>query len=254
MAKKDDGTERVAMLWPTELKERVREKVGQRGLTKFALEAVEAKLGTFDAQLAVEDAKAEVEKELAQVRDLAQHLADAIATSGPGFNGFEVLWEIGLPPWMDTKGWPEHTANLVRGLDAVVARPAPKDEAAEQPKQPTPQEQPQPEPSSIPDPSHEPKSVPENKPQEQVQTPVQEKPSEPEPAAPRNDLFAKVMAKAQERGLAPEDLDPALLATMKPASEIQSSGPKSEPDSEPPAATCASCGSPLVNGECWECF
>lgn len=36
-----DETARVTMLWPAELKERVREKVGARGLTPFAVAAVE---------------------------------------------------------------------------------------------------------------------------------------------------------------------------------------------------------------------
>lgn len=37
-------TERVTMVWPADLKEKVREKVGQRGLTKFVVTAVERHL------------------------------------------------------------------------------------------------------------------------------------------------------------------------------------------------------------------
>lgn len=41
MPEADDKTERVTMLWPKDLKEKVRDKVGVRGLTKFAVEAVQ---------------------------------------------------------------------------------------------------------------------------------------------------------------------------------------------------------------------
>ena len=38
------GTARVAQVWPVELKERLRQRVGNRGLTEFTIEAVEEKL------------------------------------------------------------------------------------------------------------------------------------------------------------------------------------------------------------------
>ncbi len=50
------STERVAMLWPAELKARVQQLVGKRGLTAFTLEAVEQLLTTRAAEPAPEPA------------------------------------------------------------------------------------------------------------------------------------------------------------------------------------------------------
>lgn len=44
----EEKTSRVAMLWPEDLKERVRQRAGKRGLTAFTIEAVKAKLNGRD--------------------------------------------------------------------------------------------------------------------------------------------------------------------------------------------------------------
>lgn len=51
-------SERVFMLWPTELKQRVREIVGARGMTDFVIAAVEDKLQHRTGDLVVESVEA----------------------------------------------------------------------------------------------------------------------------------------------------------------------------------------------------
>lgn len=51
----ETATERVTQLWPPSIKERVREKVGARGVTRYTLEAIREKLAREDAaQVAAE--------------------------------------------------------------------------------------------------------------------------------------------------------------------------------------------------------
>jgi len=43
--KDPDGTERVVMVWPKDLKDKVRDRAGHRGITEFVTKAVETYLG-----------------------------------------------------------------------------------------------------------------------------------------------------------------------------------------------------------------
>lgn len=107
-----EPTTRVAMLWPVELKDAVREEVGPRGLTDFTLEAVRAKLG-------VHDAHKEDSKELNEVRFLAQRLADAIALGGDYEDRAETLRLMELPAWIRTDGWASDLAAIVQPEDST---------------------------------------------------------------------------------------------------------------------------------------
>lgn len=54
-----DETERVTQLWPLDLKEKVRERVGARGVTRYTLEAVQEKLARDAAADAAEPTEPE---------------------------------------------------------------------------------------------------------------------------------------------------------------------------------------------------
>lgn len=107
-----DDKARVTMLWPEDLKEAVRERVGSRGLTEFAIEAVRAKLGTHDAHKADS-------KELNEVKFLAQSLADTIAMATDYEDPASQLRVLDLPDWISTEGWPEHLQDVVPVEDST---------------------------------------------------------------------------------------------------------------------------------------
>lgn len=117
-----EETERVTMLWPVDVKAQVRERVGPRGLTDFAVDAVRAKLGQ-----PVEDPELAESKELGDARFLVQRLADCIAMQGDYEDRESVLREIDLPPWVQTIGWPENLARAINPIEPVgqpVGQPA----------------------------------------------------------------------------------------------------------------------------------
>jgi len=115
-------TERVNMNWPTGLKERVRELVGTRGLTGFVVEAVETRLSG-------EDRVKSLEKEVDELRYLAQLLADRYVMGGDHEDREAFLMELELPTWLRTDGWPTNLARQVPKPDAppvhVPKPPAP---------------------------------------------------------------------------------------------------------------------------------
>lgn len=100
-------TERTTMVWPKALKDAVREKVGPRGLTDFAIAAVERHL--VDA-----DPIAASSEEVGELRHLCQLLADRLAMGGDDEARREALMELDLQDWLDTTGWPHEMAALVR--------------------------------------------------------------------------------------------------------------------------------------------
>lgn len=109
-----EETERTTMLWPVDVKEAVRERVGPRGLTDFTVAAVREKLGQ-----PVPDAELAESKELGDARFLVQRLADCIAMSGEYEDRESVLREIDLPPWVQTIGWPENLARAINPIEPV---------------------------------------------------------------------------------------------------------------------------------------
>lgn len=103
---------RVNMQWEQDLKDRVQDRVGKRGLTEFTVQAVEAKLAGHDTSQ-------DLDKELNQTRDLAQQLADALVRSGDADDARARVMEIDLPAWLETTGWPQEFADLVPIEDAA---------------------------------------------------------------------------------------------------------------------------------------
>lgn len=115
----EEPTTRVNMIWPESLKAQVREAVGVRGLTTFAVAAVEEKLSSIDAQKRLETEVQGLRKEVDETRYLAQLLADRFVMSDDRRTS---LMEVDLPHWMETNGWPDELAELVpkQSLDARV--------------------------------------------------------------------------------------------------------------------------------------
>jgi hypothetical protein len=107
-------TERVTMAWPKDLKDRVKEKNGPRGLTEFTVAALERHL--LDA-----DPIAESSEEVGNVRALCQLLADRVAMGGDDDDRRQALMELELPDWLVTTGWPTEMANLVKPPPLVDA-------------------------------------------------------------------------------------------------------------------------------------
>jgi len=276
------------MLWPESLKEQVRERVGGRGLTRFTLEAVQAKLNTHDVHQADS-------KELNQVKDLAQRLADAIAMGGDYEDPEETLRYIDLPSWIQTVGWPDSTARVVSPEDSTSEL---VDQESDEPEPPEPPDHPF-DPShtgmvcehlvfrdgggdqcGLPPEAHT-SGVYDADGYVKPELPAVGDPdtirSTPPKAAVAGSLLERIQAKAAEKGvdLSGVDLKPASTVRQLTKEErdeklarITGSGELTvipaenlEPDPEPPAPVesianpdaCPECGSELVGGECWEC-
>jgi hypothetical protein len=230
---------RVSMLWPETLKEKVRDRVGSRGLTDFTIEAVEAKLGIHDAHRADS-------KELSEVKDLAQRLADALALGGDYEDRVSTLRLLEPPAWLQTIGWPEELAAVVKPEDST------------------------PEPVDEPEPDSQHKT---ERPVEDVELPAIGDPdtilSDPPRGVTTGDLLARIQAKAAEKGVDLSGIDLKAASSIDPPEPAESPEPDSadsaesavseiaaEPVAKPIANpnVCPECGTELVNGECWECF
>lgn len=229
--------DRVNMNWPLGLKERVSEHVGARGLTEFVVGAVETRLVD-------EDRVKTLEKEVDELRYLAQLLADRYVMGGDHENRETFLMEVDLPSWIRTEGWPTDLAKQVQ-KDHIpeVHTPKPPAPVIGQPtKEYTEAElhapsyavaaresgkSPMPASPEVLEAAGEQMITPGGSPAgtyttEAIQTPVEE----PEPAAPlgrdnpvyaapSESFLAKVQAKAAERGIDFAGTD------LKPASAIQ---------------------------------
>lgn len=227
------------MLWPTELKDKVRETAGKRGITEFTIKAVGIHLGV-DEDLTL------VEKELNEVKHFAQRLADMAVMGGTAEERLQALMEVEFPSWVDTTGWPAPAAERVRPeplepkVDLSLEVPTgllPGDPiAVSKPETPPPAVEPEPEPGEVTTP------VPEPSPNIEVQAPVQAPVSSPIPVD-RDDLFAKVMAKTGGK------LADVPGLTVASAVEVPEKPPV-DPDS---SALCPTCKEELVDGECWTC-
>jgi hypothetical protein len=228
---------RISMLWPETLKEKVRERVGSRGLTDFTIGAVEAKLGIHDAHRADS-------RELNEVKDLAQRLADALALGGDYEDRVSAMRLLELPAWVQTIGWPDDLAAVVHVEDS------------------------EPEPIVSTSPPEPDQSDSEDKIVESSDLPAIGDPDTIR-SAPRGvrttDLLERIQAKAAEKGVDLSGIE------LKAASSIEAPEPEvpevpevpqvpQVPDvaeTPEPAAdsdVCPECGSEMVSGECWECF
>lgn len=184
-------TERATMVWPKDLKNRVRDKVGPRGLTDYTVAAVERHLQDSD-QLD------ELTLELNQSKALIQLLADRLAM---GLDvRHEAVMEIDLPEWLDTTGWLPEYAALVRPSSTPVE--APVDNLVVQTGEKSWGESEGSAPISDIEPSE---GI------EGATTPIQI--TEAAPSGERTDLFAKVMERTGGQ------LDPG-FSSLKPASEL----------------------------------
>lgn len=95
----DEALTRVHMNWPAELKREVRDRVGNREMTTFVLEAVRDRLDGYKEL-------GDVNRLLIEARELAQQLADAVVTGGDREERAAALMELHLPEWIDRTGWP----------------------------------------------------------------------------------------------------------------------------------------------------
>lgn len=276
MKKEKPPTERVAMVWPVELKEAARSVLGnQRGLTAFVLEAVESKLGRFDLET-------QLRQDLKESREVAQRLADTVVTGYAYAGPQEQLQEVGLPHWLNTTGWPSDLARLVPPGPVMAARVATG--ATEQPQQPQRLERQPAEPlapaaaraddDAADQPAAsggEPESMFERvqrrakqmgveidegtlRPASQLSAPTATtlvETSEVVDAARERQRQQGLLDRARELQEAEEQraLQLASVASAPPARDHEAAptGP-TEPD------TCPECGAILVDGACFECF
>lgn len=216
-----DGHTRVNMLWPDELKEQVREQVGQRGLTGFTLDAVRSKLSN---QPSVD--------ELTEARELAQRLADLIVVSEEDYHQLvEVLRERGLPSWFNTVGWPTVLVEMIAGsLEEYRPGELGEDELpwGQEPRGMDTVELPGDVQNGVPN------TIPDK--------------------ATKEDLFERIQRQGKELGI---DLRPASQVRKQARPSITVPvAPPPEPSLEPAGPkpdACPNCGSIRVDGECWEC-
>jgi hypothetical protein len=243
-----DETERVTMVWPKALKDQVRDKAGQGGMTEWVMEAARIHLGVsgdLDATTV----------ELNQAKHLVQLLADRLVMGGEHDDRLQALMEVELPEWIDVTGWPAPMAALVKP-EAPTA-PAIGDPVTV--TEVVPAKTPPPAVESVPESGEAPSEVP-------VQTPV-DLPHDKQ-SGDRDDLFAKVMKKTGGKlegvpGLKvasevepppepapvdgpieplPEDVEAEkALEVIEEVVEIATS------------TKCPECGDELIDGECWTC-
>lgn len=261
----EEATERVTMVWPKDLKDEVRDKAGQRGMTDFIMEATRLHLGV-SADL---DATT---TQLNEAKHLVQLLADRLVMGGEHDDRLQALMELELPAWIDTTGWPTPMAELVHPevpTAPLVGDPVTVTHAPPKTPPPAVDELPEPGEAQPPVPDKPEPSAPE------VSTPV-DLPHDKQ--GPRDDLFAKVMAKTGGKladvpglkvaadveppaekapvdgpiepldgpsGLSVDDDDQAAeaLEVMEEVVEIATKAGKA----------CPTCGDELIDGECWTC-
>lgn len=207
----DEETERVNMVWPKSVKERVRDKVGNRGLTEFVLEAVDLHLvGDTAERLQLAG------KETNELKWLVQQLADRVAMGGDSDVRLQGLMELELPSWIETAGWPKEAADRVRPDLAPKVKPEPDGTVVVSEVVPA-----------------KPIKEPEVKDSALVAATASEV------KAVGDDMLAKVMAKAKEKGVDLASID------LKPASEVEAP----EPKTPAPLPECV-CGAVIDSEEC----
>ena len=239
-----EGTERVVMNWPVDLKKRVREMAGDRGMTEFIIKATSIYLE--------EDASfIQLEQQLDENRHFTQLLADQLVLGGDSDERLQFLMELDFPDWISTQGWPEAYAERVRphkeareeilggGPVVEVTRIVPPKERRDD--HPVPVDPPTPsEVDSFVALAEQP--LAEKKPAvvkkvkvarpPQIRAPLVEKPAVAKPApAVGDDLFSRLKASGK----------------LKVASDL----PK--PDPVVMKDLCPTCNEELIDGECWTC-
>ena len=193
----EEKHERVNMNWPPGLKDRIREHAGARGVTEFVVTACEVRLVD-------EDRVKTLEKEVDELRYLAQLLADRYVMGGDHEDREAFLMEVDLPSWMSTDGWP---ANLAKQVirEHVPLPPTPEERIPSPPPPVVGQGEPTPEPDPGPevedDDLHRPMAL--------------TKPKEPLFEEGGSSLFSRVAEVAARKGI---DMSGAGLV---PASQIQ---------------------------------
>lgn len=206
---------RVTMQWPQDLKERVRGVAGGRAMTKYVIDAVEARL---DEQSALDAQR----KELWDARYLCQQLADALAMAGDYEDRISVLRTLDLPAWIETSGWSDAAADVVpiedepvqateMGTEAWAAEEA-REAAAHQSTFVTPPI------ANVPPPVVGVGEAEKEVVLDKVLEPGEAVTVSGEPKAGRshsNDLFQRLREKAAEKGVDVSGID------LKPASEVQ---------------------------------
>ncbi len=278
------ATQRVVMLWPEELKEQVRDIVTKDGstITDFVVKAVEVHLGQSQDL-------GQVEKEVNEVRHFAQQLADQLVL---GVNSpeerLQTLMEIDFPSWIDTSGWPSNFAERVRPefVTPPVSHMGDMDDEPGSthqravtegiPSAPTVVRRRKDEEVSVVaaeiavrdkailDRLQEAEDI--ERAQDEIiaadPTPAPEEPVavavEPAPvvAPDRDDMFARIMAKA---GGKRDDVPGLKLASEVAKPEPKEDGPNEvetqqlEAEAASAAGLCATCGDELIDGECWSC-
>lgn len=205
-------TVRVAMMFPTNLKDELQELAGPRNMTNWVLNAIYDKLGQkAEGALDPADAKT-LENQLKEARRLAQDLADAVAATDDDPNPQRVLQNRRLPDWLAQETWPVHLKSDAR---------------------PTPPVEPKIDPEAQAEYDNDPKL-------REVLSQAAESPT----VVGRNDLLARVQAKAKELGLT--------TASEIPSPRQPTHDDLPESQAKDPNA-CPTCGNELVENECWWC-
>jgi hypothetical protein len=228
-----ENTERVTMIWPADLKEKVRLEVGKRGLTGFTVSAVQQSLdGGESNRLKIEGLETDLDEArelLEEARELAQGLADALVIHDDQQDPYATLRVLGVPAWLDQRGWANHVQ---------VPRPV--------------------EPAPVIEPVVEP--VIESEP---VIEPVEPEPVlEPKSVAPANSLspVSAHVSRSNPASLEERMAQARHLIKQREGEGVNRSVTGRDPVFESPVfvspvkkVVCPKCKEELVAGECWTC-
>ena len=262
-------TVRMAMVWPASLKDAVREKAGHGGMTEFVIEAVEAHL-VGDKGIA---------RERLEARQVAQDLADTLISTRTE-DRLQAIMSLDLPAWIDSSEWPRGVSALPHTSDAEVV-----DRPKVEPREIVP---PKPLQTHVHEVWKEPAGPAEGR---STNLTLEEPMEPPVDLKERDDLFARVMARAgnpdelekhKDQFKAASDLpgpdwiSDEATTTQEKLERFEALEP--EPTEGPPPVAprqhrhepgmtcwcghaeplvnqslCSKCGSQLVDGDCWEC-
>lgn len=263
MSEKETPVEsaRVAMNFPKDLKAEIQEITGVRGMTAWVVEACQERLSGVPGETRVLGPTSE----LMEARKLAQLLADHLAHSEDTPIPHRVLQETELPTWLSQEEWPvwlrDGKAIAMLEKQGHRTREEILEEIGSEESLQAETEQREAESEALVTVAATPEF------HETLQQASKDLFGEP-----KNDLFATMMAKAQELGL-----------PMGPASSLPTPERKPDPEVEPQvgteeamveaevalseikvekeelaspvtSATCGECGAELVDGECWTCM
>lgn len=103
---------RITQIWDMELKQAVKERVGERGATAFTTAAVAAALGRAD--------------ELGEAREYAQRVSNALALMSPEDDPQTILNLLEPPAWVEQDTWPWLSGAGRAGRLHVAPEPTPE--------------------------------------------------------------------------------------------------------------------------------